>query len=177
MNPNIPQDLVLAVHPMARGFAWIAYDGPFSPWAWEVLHVHGYRNDNIIARVADRLAELNPQTLVLEAFEPKSSKRVPRMARLGRALAALARDRGIEVAVFTHGEVKACFSHVGASTRQEIAQAVARHTPALAAQLPKQRRPWEPEPLNMALFSAAALAITSFARDAREFLDELRRAT
>lgn len=167
--------LVIGVHPMSRGFGWIAYSGPFAPHDWRVVETKGQgKNDaclNYLAKLFDRL---QPATLVLEAFEPTASGRVRRIANLGRALTALAIDQGIDVAVFTRSEVRFSFAHVGARTRQEVAEAVARHSPPLRDLLPAKRRAWDRENLKMSLFSAAAVVITHYALDANRLLDELK---
>lgn len=165
--------LVLGVHAMSRGFGWIAYDGPFAPYDWRVVEVRRDKNATSIRRLAKLLSRLQPDTLVLEHFEPDGSVRHARIAKLYRALSVLAQDAGIDVAVFSRSDVQACFAHVGAKTRFEIAEAVARHTPHLRSRLPSKRRTWESEDVRMALFSAAALVVTHYALDARRFLDGL----
>ena len=171
------ETLVIGVHPMTRGFGWIAYAGPFTPFDWRIIETKRDKNAACLAYMAKLFDRLRPAVLVLEAFEPTSSRRVPRIGRLGKALIALAADRGIEVAVFRRGDVQSCFAHAGAKTRQEIAEAVARHTPMLSDRLPTKRRAWDREDLRMSLFSAAALVITHYALDANRLLDELRDAT
>jgi hypothetical protein len=47
-------------------------------------------------------------------------------------------------------------------TRQEVAEAVARHLEPFQQHLPKRRRPWDGEDERMALFSAAAVLLTHF---------------
>jgi hypothetical protein len=176
MNPEHPQNLVLGLHPMAQGFAWIVYNGPFSPWAWKVVRVHGYCNSRLLRSIRTVLEQYHPHTLVLEAFEPEVSSRSPRMARLGRALVALAREQGMEIEVVRYGDVQDCFAHVGARTRYEIAEAVARHSPLLEPYLPGRRRPWDGEDIRLGLFCAAALVITHYGQGARRLLDDLRDA-
>ena len=65
------------------------------------------------------------------------------------------------------------FLHVGARTRQEIAGSVARLLPELARYLPSARRPWQSERWRLSVFSAAALALTHYQRDAWNLLGDL----
>jgi hypothetical protein len=69
------------------------------------------------------------------------------------------------VAVYSRGQVRQVFASVGAVTRQEIAEAVARHLEPFQQHLPPRRRPWQSEDERMALFSAAALLLTHFRVD------------
>lgn len=172
-----PPNLVLGLHPMRDGFAWIIYDGPFNPWAWRMVWVDAADNAVILSKATRVLDVFKPRTMVLEAFEPSVSARSARMTELGRDLVALAYKRDIEVIVLGRSDVQDCFSPFGATTRHEIAAAVARHTPSLEALLPTKRRIWETENLRMALFSAAALVVAHFSIDARRFLAELSDET
>jgi Holliday junction resolvasome RuvABC endonuclease subunit len=167
---------VLGIHPTSRGLGWIVFEGPFSPHDWgNALARRGDKNAKCIVHVEKLLARFEPDTIVFEAFEKRRSARADRIALLGRAITALAADRGIEVAIFTRGEVKACFASVGAVSRQQIAEAVSRHLPALAHRVPKPRRPWESDHPRMALFSAAALVLTQYQYQASQFLDDLHK--
>jgi Holliday junction resolvasome RuvABC endonuclease subunit len=168
------RSLTLAVHPSTQGFGWIAFEGPFSPYDWGVTYARGREKNAICLRRVEKLIErLTPETLVLEAFEEGSSKRRTRIANLGRAMVALAIDRGVEVAVYSFNDVRSCFTHLGARSRWEIAEAIARQQGAFAHLLPKKRRSWETESGRLTLFCAAALALTHYQRDARSLLEHL----
>jgi hypothetical protein len=105
---------------------------------------------------------LSPETLLFEAFD--RGDELTRPMRLSRAMAARAAERGIVVEVLSRGEVQACFAAVGASTRDEIAAAIARQYEAFGHRLPAPRRPWESEDRRMALFAAIALLVTHYQR-------------
>jgi Holliday junction resolvasome RuvABC endonuclease subunit len=167
--------LTLAIHPTSRGFGWVAFEGPFSPYDWGVVSARGPQKNAIcLRRIEKLLTRLTPETLVLEAFERRQSVRRDRIENLGRALVALAASHAVGVTVFSFGEVRQCFASVGAWTRQEIAEAVARQITAFAHVLPRQRKPWDAENRRMALFSAAALALTHYQRDAHALLAALK---
>jgi Holliday junction resolvasome RuvABC endonuclease subunit len=119
---------------------------------------------------------LQPETLVLEAFDQRFSDRQPRVARLCRAIVALAADRGVDIAIYTKKEVASAFGPVGARSRQEIAEAVARHIEPLRHRLPARRKPWQCEDRRLSLFSAAALILTHFQLSSQRLLDDLAAA-
>jgi hypothetical protein len=58
--------------------------------------------------------------------------------------------------------VKQVFSESGASTKYEIAVAIAQRFPELAPRLPRFRKPWMSEDYRMSIFDAVALAIAFF---------------
>ena len=122
------------------------------------------------------LERMRPQTLVLEAFDQHFSLRRPRIARLCRAIISLGANRGVDIAIYTRDQVVGAFAPVGAKTRPEIAEAVARHMEPLRHRLPKRRRAWQCEDRRLSLFSAAALGLTHFQLSVERLLGELGAA-
>lgn len=173
MRSALQPALTLAVHPTSRGFGWIAFDGPFNAYDWAFVLAKGEKNLSCLRSIERLFERLKPECLVIEAFERSDSSRADRIARLCRAVVALAVDHGIEVAIYRRGDVQATFASVGARTRDEIAFAVARHVEALRPRLPAKRRPWQSEDKRMALFSAAALVLTHFQLGASRLFDAL----
>jgi Holliday junction resolvasome RuvABC endonuclease subunit len=171
-----PRSLIFAVHPTSRGFGWVAFEGPFAPFDWALVKARGDKNAICLRKLEGLIERLAPETLVLEAFGPRTSSRSDRIARLCKALVAHAMNRGIEVVIYTRGDIRACFASVGARTRDEIAAAVVRQIDAFRHLLPKKRRAWESEDRRMAIFSAAALVITHFHYGSGRLFDNLSDA-
>jgi hypothetical protein len=167
-----PQGLVLAIHPTVRGFGWAALEGPLAPYNGSLVEVSGDKNAACLRRIEQLFNRLQPDALVLEAFGRGKSSRSDRIRRLGRAVVALARLKGIEVVIYARSDVQTSFQLWGARTRREIAEAVARQLPALGRRLPPERKPWKCEDRRMALFASAALVLTYYDQLAREFLRE-----
>lgn len=168
------RSLTLAIHPNARGFGWVAFSGPSSPHDWGVSHAfRGSKNDYCLHRIEKLLKRLTPEVVIMEAYDEHSSKRRARVSRLCRAIANLAATHGASVAIYTRTDVRACFASVGARTRHEIAAAVARNIEVLARRLPARRRAWESDTLPIALFSAAALALTHYQLGSTKHFDAL----
>ena len=164
--------LVFALHATSRGFGYVVFEGPFSPYDWGTVQAKGDKNAVSLRKLEKMLDRYQPETLLLE--EPKSvAHRSDRIVRLYRAIVALCAARAIEVAVYLVQDIKGCFASVGATTRQEIAEAVARQIPALDHKLPRPRKPWEGEPRRMALFCAAALVLTHYQLGAGRLFDDL----
>jgi hypothetical protein len=165
--------LTVAIHPNSRGFGWVAFEGPFAPYDWGSVFIRRDKNSESLRRIEAMFARLTPDTLVIESFDKRVPRRGDRIVRLYKSVLALAADRGLEVAIYTRDQIRACFAHLGAKTRHEIAEAVARHIDALRHRLPKNRRAWEGEDWRMALFSAAALVLTHFQFGASDLFGSL----
>ena len=110
--------LTLAIHPNSRGFGWIALSGPFSPYDWGTVGVRGRdKNVRCLRHIEKLLDQLTPETVVLEAFDARNSKRRTRIANLGHAIVALAQGRIIDVAVYTFKDVQGVFADLGDGAR------------------------------------------------------------
>lgn len=167
--------LILGIHPCARGLGWAAFSDPFAVRHHGVYRV-GRKNKSAscLKKVAWLFGRVQPEVLVLEAFDTESSLRSQRIRKLCLDIVNLAADCGIEVVVYRRGEVQDAFRILEARTREEIAEAVARHVSALAPYLPGKRKEWVGEDKRLARFCAAALVLTHYHFEARQFLDGLR---
>jgi hypothetical protein len=62
------------------------------------------------------------------------------------------------IRTYSRAKVVEHFEEFGATTKQEIAQTIAKHIPALNLYVPPARKPWMSQDARMGLFDAAALA-------------------
>ncbi len=157
---NLEQGRVLGFHPTARGFGWVVFEGPFRPIDWGLVSARKDKNATCLKRLKRLLVRFAPETLVLEAYDRETTRRARRIARLGVRARTLADGQGIETAVYSRAEIREAFAEVGATTRRDIAEAVARHLDAFRHRLPPRRKPWESEDARDALFAAAAVVLT-----------------
>lgn len=164
--------LIFALHANSRGFGYVVFGGPFAPYDWGTVGAKGDKNSVCLRKLEKMLDRFSPETLVLE--EARSvANRSDRIARLYKAIVALCHGRSIDVAIYRLGDIKACFASVGAQSRQEIAEAVARQLPALDHRVPKPRKPWQSESRRMPMFCAAALALTHYQVNTTSLCSEL----
>lgn len=163
------QRFVFALYPTTRGYAFVLFEGPESPFDWGVKEVRqSAKNDGILQSVSNLMTDYHPHVLVMEDCSEKMSRRSARIRKLYRALMHLAETEHIDVHLYTRALVKCCFSAVGAATKFEIAQAVARHIPAFKHRLPPLRKIWMSEDPRQSLFDAAALGLTYYSIDGNE---------
>ncbi len=156
-------ELVLAVHPTTRGFGWILFENPHSPADWGSASAKQGRKSKLLARFERILRRFKPDTLVLEEFEGSTIRRGTRAQDLCRAMLHAAQVAGLDTRVYPRDAIQASFAPLGATTRFEIAQAIAQQIEALRPRLPRERKAWMPEGHTQSLFDAAALALTHFA--------------
>lgn len=153
---------VLGLHPSYRGLGWILFEGPNAPFDWGATDIRKAYHVRTLARVASLLDKYQPNVLVLEEFE--RSRRAPRICAIGRAIVVHAEQRNITVHRFDRSQIQAAL--YPANSRHSVAVAVADLVDQLAPDLPVKRKPWETERPTLAIFSAAACALTYYVRAA-----------
>lgn len=158
-------DLTLAVSLSARGFAYVFFEAPETPFDWAVVEVKGKDKNAYIGKRIQKLLRLyRPQTLVLEDLSVKSAKRPDRTKKLALFLGHLAQCAGVDVVAYNRITIRAAFAPLGAQTKVEIARAIALALPAFGHRLPPVRKIWMSEEPRQMLFDAAALGMTHYAR-------------
>jgi hypothetical protein len=159
MIPRRRYDLVLAIYPQSRGFAFALFEGWLAPVDWGVQEVRGAdKNARCLKRIDSLFALHVPDVLVLQDMSEQSTRRAPRIQELNRRIAELAERRGMLVHMYSRAQVIEYFARRSATTKQKIAETIAKHIPALNLYVPPARKPWMSEDARMGLFEAAALA-------------------
>jgi hypothetical protein len=147
-----------------RGLAFTLFEGMLSPVDWAVSDIRGSDKNTPSLEAAKRLMDRwHPEVVVL-ADGGDGFGRAPRIQRLRHLIRNHAEGQSVDVVSFNRAEVQACFESVGAKTRYEIAQAIASRIPAFANRLPPAPNQWTSRHARMALFDAAALALTFYSR-------------
>lgn len=160
MPPITYPDLILAVTLSSRGFAFVLFEGPLAPFDWGISETKGRRmNASQLKRIQSIIERYHPTTLVIENLSAKRSPQV-RARSLGLRHMAVASE--MNVCLYDRAAIRLCFASVGARTKYEIAQAIARELPALSHRLPPLRKIWATEDARQSLFDAAALGLTYF---------------
>ena len=163
MSRLLPRELLLAVYPFARGFAFAYFEGPLSPVDWGVKEIHGKdKNARALEALRGLVDLLQPDALVLQDCTGPQARRAERIKRLHKLIGHFAAVQSIDVHAYSRAQVRDCFSKVGARTRFEIAQAIASQVHAFGHRLPPVRKIWQSEDPRMSLFDAAALAMTHY---------------
>ena len=175
MTYENPQNLVLSIYPFSRGFAFVLFEGPESPFDWGVKEIkEKHKNTKTLEEIKKIIDRYRPEALVIEDTTGKDSRRTSRIRKLYRMLVHFSEAEYVDLHRCSKSEVKACFASVGASTKYEIAQAIAIQMPAFAHRIPRFRKPWMSEDPRQSLFDAAALGLTYFARGIRSpYADEV----
>jgi hypothetical protein len=152
-------NLVFAIYPQSRGFAFVLFEGWLAPVDWGVYEARGKdKNARCLRRIESLLALHTPDVLVLQDMSERGTRRARRIRELNHHTADLAEQRGVLVSTYTRAQVVEYFAELGATTKQKIAETIARHIPALNLFVPPVRKPWMSQNARMGIFDATALA-------------------
>ena len=163
MKAHRRYDMVLAIYPSARGYAFVIFEGPLSPIDWSVSEARGrYKNQRCLVGIAAVLERYQPDVLVLQDMSSTGTRRAHRLRELNAGIEELAEERGIPVFAYSRAQVRQAFESFGVGNKHSIAEAIAKHIPAFDRYLPPLRKPWMSEDARMGLFDAVALALTFF---------------
>ena len=152
-----PKPRLFALHCTRQGLGFVIFEGE-TIFDWGTVTARGDKNAMSVRKLARLLDRFSPEELVLESAS--GAGRADRIVHLHAAIATLCRARNIDVTQYSRADIQHRFRRLGASTRQEIAEAVAQELDVLSPRLPHPRKPWHNESRRMAIFSAAAVALT-----------------
>lgn len=157
-------ELVLAIFPTTRGLAYALFGAPLTPIDWGLKRIRDKdKNARSLEAIRRLCRALRPDTLIIEDCSTARCRRSDRVKRLYALIAAFAKAENIALAQYSRATVRATFRELGTITRYEIAQAIVSYIPAFAHRMPRIRKLWQAEDHRLALFDAAALALTHYA--------------
>jgi len=163
MKPShVQAKRVLAVDPTSRGFGFVILEGPEILIDWGVKQIRTRKHRRCLERIEELIERYEPDVIVLEDCAAKRSRRCQRVCTLIQGIRALAACNKVPTRCFSRLRVRQVFSEQDASTKHEIATAIARQLPELKPHLPPVRKPWMSEDERMAIFDAVALALTYY---------------
>uniref|UniRef100_E6PH24 Uncharacterized protein n=1 Tax=mine drainage metagenome TaxID=410659 RepID=E6PH24_9ZZZZ len=108
------------------------FEGPDNPFDWGVREIkQKEKNAKALAEIKKLVDRYRPEVLVIEDTALKGSRRTARIRKLYRMLVHFAQVEYVDLYRCSKKEIKVCFAGVGASTKYEIAKAIAIHIPRL----------------------------------------------
>jgi len=163
MSVVLDKNLVLAIYPFSRGFAFVVFEGPDSPFDWGVKEIREkQRNVKTLDEIKGLIDRYCPEALVIEDISDRTGRRSTRIKKLYQMIIHLAITEHLDLHRFSNADIKKYFAAVGASTKYEIAKAIGRQIPAFGHRLPRVRKPWMSADPRQSLFDAAALGLVFY---------------
>ena len=161
MNKTRKKDLIVTIAPTSRGFGYAIFAAPTAVLDWGVKETRRDKNRLGKLRIEAMLQEIEPTAVVIENWFHMSCRRSERVRLLLDEIAVIAHKGGATAMAYSRRHIREAFGECG-KTKDTIAKAIADTLPAFKPWLPPRRRIWESEHYSMAIFEAAALAITHY---------------
>lgn len=151
---------VLAIDPTSRGLGFAVLESQTQLVDSGMKYAKSVSQTDMLSTFVRLVLKYSPNLIITERAEV--SRRCERVRLLLGAIKDQAKEKKLRVRCFSIDRVKKVFGAFQAQTKQEIAQAITQQLPALAANLPRPRKPWTSEHYQMAAFDAVALALSYF---------------
>lgn len=150
----------LAIAPSGYGVGFALIEGFDTLADWGLKRISGDKNESSLQRVNELLSHYEPELLVMQNTEVKTSRRSPRIKKLNKKIKALAQEANVKVLTFTREAVKEAFLPNGKGNKHDLALAIADRFPEeLALRVPPERKAWMTEDSRVNTFEAVALAL------------------
>ena len=166
MNHTRRYLLALSLHLNTRGFAFVLFESPLAPFDWGTPEIRGARkHDRCLKKITAIIDQYVPEALVLQDMSEQGTRRAQRIVNLNAAITALAKSHELPVFVYSREIVRETFlQQYGVTTKQDIAEIIAKSIPAFERYLPSPRKPWQSEDARMGLFDAAGTGLVFYQR-------------
>lgn len=155
--------LTLSIYLNTRGFAFVVFEGHFSPFDWGIREIRGPRKCNRclprIKQIVDRYA---PNFIVIQDTSEHGTQRARWITTLNVSINVLAKDRSIPVFAYSRDQVRGVFERRECPNKHSLAEIIAKQIPAFERYVPPPRKPWMSEDRRMGLFDAAGLGLAFF---------------
>jgi len=160
MKDRRRHDLILSVHFLSRGFAFVLVEGRGNPVDWGIAEIRGEaRNARCFERLVDLIARFRPDVIVLEEVTEEAAHRSRRIVALDASVMFYLTGLNMPVWRCRRSDVAAVFAHLQHPTKDAIAAAIGEAIPVLARYVPPPRKPWMSADVRMGLFDAMAMAL------------------
>jgi hypothetical protein len=153
---------VLAIDPTRRGIGYVVFETPEFLVDWGVKNVRRPNDASSLKAIVRLVQRCRPEVVVIEDTASSGSRRRGSADLLLRQIMREASRAEIRVCRISRADIVAEFSSLGGRTKYEIARLVAQRLPELQSRLPPERKAWMSEDQRMAIFDAAAFALTFF---------------
>lgn len=159
---------ILAIDLCNRGVGFLVLEGHHRliDWGVKLVRPRDKPDDPELIHVRTLIRLYAPHGFVAEDMDAQGCRRRGRSVRLTRAACNLAKALDLNVYKVSTTTVKNTFTRDGASTKAQIAAAVALRFPTLIRHLPPLRKPWMSEDYRFSIFDAASFLIAHL-RDGR----------
>lgn len=156
---NKISERILAIYPTTKGFAYLITEGSAKAIYW--ANIYSKDKNKLLHRFKSLLEIWEVDRIVTESFD-KKSRRKDRARILIKKFKEIIREKKIKTSSYPKEKVSLAFESFGAKTKYTRAKLVTDIFDELSPVLPRKRKIWEAEHINMYIFDCAVLIMTHF---------------
>jgi|SRR6185437_2455471 len=164
---------IVAIEMCPARFGFVVFDGPVALIDWGVRN---FSSREVLREKISALVTLHAPTRILIRCRHSASEEARARTRVAAVVVREEmRRQQVDMENVGTKEVSYFFlSRHQCQTKHQIATKIADWFVELSSKLPAERKKWQSEPYAIAVFDAAATAITYFAREYRGVSEETR---
>jgi len=165
MTDNFHHFRVVALDLRSRKIGFAVMEGSRKLLDWGIKGCRTHRDLAHVAqkRIAPVLTLFAPSVVILESASSRKAEE-PRREIISTAIQAEVLRRSIDLVFVRKDETWGALGKGEPINKQKIAAHIVLLFPELTWKLPQERKPWQSEHHNMAVFDAIALALAYWAR-------------
>jgi hypothetical protein len=162
------QPRILAIDLRAQLLGFAVLEGPelLLDWGRKPFRSRRLPDDStaVCKKVSALITFFAPLVLVLKYTSGRNDRDSLKNRVLVDAIKREAEMQSVELVLLTRKDVHTAFREFGMANKYEIARSISGIFPELAWKLPPNRKTWQPEHHNMAIFDAISLGLAYAAR-------------
>jgi hypothetical protein len=159
---NIKTNIVCAIYPNANGFGFVYLDNERQIIYYGSSRINPISNFKILERIKKSFDYFRPSIAIMLNPEGNTSRTGNRTKKLVKNIIDYADLENLPVVQYSRDQIRDVFEIRGVITKYEISKFLLTKFPELETKRPRERKLWESEDRNMAIFDALSLALTWF---------------
>lgn len=156
-------NILCAIYPNGNGYGFVFIensDRGRKLVEYGVIRINPICNRKILERIKKSVDYFRPTIVILLDPDGKTSRTRKRTKNLIKDLVVYAESEKLQVFKYSREQIRSVFELFGAATRYEITKLLLTEFTELEPKRPKEKKLWESEDRNMAIFDALSLALT-----------------
>jgi hypothetical protein len=169
---SVNRKRILAIDPCTKGFGFVVLEGPeqLIDFGLKVMPKGKDKNKKCLRQIAGLVDYYQPDSLVVEDYQAKESRRRNRIRALLRDIELIAFENKVKFQKVSLQSVIKVFSPEASMTKYQVANHITSRFPQLKSYLPAARKPWMSEDERMRVFDAVALACVLYFKETKQTL-------
>lgn len=162
---QIKMNIVCAIYPNANGYGFVFLENTDTGRKlieYGSVRINPICNRKILERIKKSIDYFRPTIVILLDPDGNASRVGKRTKNLIGDLAAYAESEKLQVFKYSREQIRDVFEQFGVNTKYGISKLLLTEFTELEPKRPREKKLWESQDRNMAIFDALSLALSWF---------------